>query len=161
MAGPSRPAEASYALPDVHNSQQARIRDMPATFITWKEFYSVGCQELDDQHQQVLGIINDLYGALQGGREREEIKGLLDRLVQYTEGHFQREEELMEERGYPDAAQHRTVHEQMTQKTVDLRKRFGAVRGQDLLVFLKEWWVNHICGADKQYSPYMEAVTTG
>ena len=134
---------------------------MSVTFITWKEFYSVGCRELDDQHKRVLGIINDLYAALQSGREREEIKGLLDRLVQYTMDHFQREEELMEERGYPEVAQHKTIHVQMTQKTIDLRKCFGAVSGQDLLVFLKEWWVNHICGVDKQYSPYMEAVHTG
>jgi hemerythrin len=134
---------------------------MAVKFITWKEFYSVGCRELDDQHKQILGIINDLYAALQSGREREEIKGLLDRLVQYTMDHFQREEELMEERGYSEVAQHRTVHEHMTQKTIDLRKRFGAVSGQDLLVFLKEWWVNHICGTDKQYSPYMEPVHTG
>lgn len=133
---------------------------MPVTFITWKEFYSVGCRELDDQHKQILGIINDLYSVLQSGRERDEIKGLLDQLVQYTMDHFQREEELMEEWGFPEVAQHGTIHEHMARKTIDLRKRFGTVRGQELLVFLKEWWINHICGIDKQYSAYMEPVHT-
>jgi len=131
---------------------------MPATFITWKEFYSVGSRALDGQHRQILGIINDLYTASQSGTEREEIKGLLDRLVQYTVDHFQREEELMKECGYPELAQHKNMHQRVTEKTIDIRKHFGRVSGQELLACLKEWWLNHICGTDRQYGPYLEAV---
>lgn len=134
---------------------------MPVTFITWKDFYSVGCRELDEQHKQILGIINNLYSALQSGTERENVKGLLDQLVQYTVDHFQHEEELMKEWGYPEVDQHGAIHERMTRKTIDLRKRFGTVSGQDLLIFLKEWWINHICGNDKQYSAYIEPVHIG
>lgn len=133
---------------------------MSFKFIAWKEFYSVGCRELDDQHKQILGIINDLYSALQSGRESEEVKGLLDRLIQYAKDHFQCEEEWMKECGYPELAQHRTTHKRLSQKTIALCNRIDADTGHDLLSFLKEWWVSHICGADKQYSPYMEAVHT-
>jgi len=134
---------------------------MSVRFIIWKEFYSVGCRELDNQHKQILGIVNDLYSALQSGREGEEIKGFLDRLVRYTRNHFEREEKWMKERGYPELDGHRTIHKRMTQQTADLRKRFDAVSGQELLVFLKQWWLNHICQVDKQYSAYMEPVHTG
>ena len=67
----------------------------------------------------------------------------------------------MKARDYPELAQHRILHERLTQKTIDLYRRLDADTGQDLLVFLKEWWVNHICQVDKQYSPYMGPVHTG
>ena len=134
---------------------------MAVDFITWKDFYSVHCPELDGQHTYVLRIINDLYSALGSGREREAIKGMLDRLVRYTKDHFQREEELMKECGYPKLDEHKALHDRMTQKTIHLRNSFATVTGQNLLRFLKEWWINHICQADKQYSPYMEAVPSG
>lgn len=134
---------------------------MSATFITWRESYGVGCRELDDQHSTILAIINDLYLTLQSGKEREAIKGLLDRLVQYTVDHFQREEELMEEFDYPELAQHKELHERMTEKTIAFRTHFCETTAKDLLVFLKKWWVSHICQTDKQYSPYMEAVPSG
>lgn len=134
---------------------------MSAPFITWKEFYSVGCQELDDQHSTILAIFNDVYMTLQSGEEQQATKRLLDRLVQYTMDHFQREEELMEECGYPDLAQHKILHERLTEETIDFRRHFRTVTREKLLAFLKVWWVNHICQADKQYSPYMRAVPTG
>ena len=31
------------------------------TLIEWKEEYSVGIEEIDDQHQHMVGIINDLF----------------------------------------------------------------------------------------------------
>jgi hemerythrin len=30
--------------------------------------------------------------------------------------------------------------------------------GRDLLVFLKEWWCNHIQEQDKKYAPYMSSL---
>ena len=29
---------------------------------------------------------------------------------------------------------------------------------RDVLVFIKDWWLNHIQGEDKTYAPYMEAL---
>ncbi len=126
------------------------------TYITWKSAYSVGDTSLDAQHKQIIGIVNDLYTAMQEGNDYEAVRPLLDRLLQYTNTHFKYEEQMMQRHEYPDLSQHKALHDHMRQRTADLRRHAGLVTGQDLLVFLKDWWVNHIQDQDKQYSPYLE-----
>jgi hypothetical protein len=43
-----------------------------------------------------------------------------------------------------------------------LRDNANLMTGRDLLIFLKEWWANHIQDQDKKYAPYLNAfgVTT-
>ena len=127
-------------------------------YVTWKDFYSVGDPSIDAQHKQILGTINELYEAMQIGKDRAVLKPLLDRLLQYTHAHFEHEEQVMQEHAYPDFAQHKALHDKIRKKTTDLREHAYLVTGQDLLRFLKEWWVGHIQGQDKNYSPYLEAI---
>jgi hemerythrin-like metal-binding protein len=127
-------------------------------YVTWKDFYSVGDPSIDAQHKQILGTINELYEAMLIGKDRAVLKPLLDRLLQYTLAHFEHEEQVMQEHEYPDFAQHKALHDKIRKKTVELREHAYLVTGQDLLRFLKEWWVGHIQGQDKNYSPYLEAI---
>jgi hemerythrin len=56
---------------------------------------------------------------------------------------------------YPDFARHKVLHDKMRQETIAWRDNATVVTGRELLLFLKEWWCNHIQVEDKQYSPYM------
>jgi hemerythrin-like metal-binding protein len=125
-------------------------------YVRWKESYSVSEPSLDAQHQQILGILNDLHVAIGAGHEYEEIRGLLDRMVTYTMNHFKCEEEIMLASGYPDFVNHRALHDAMRRRTVALRDHAGLVTGRDLLGVIKDWWVNHIQGVDKYYVPYLK-----
>jgi len=129
-------------------------------YVIWKDFYSVGDPSLDAQHKQILGTINELHEAMQKGKDRAVLRPILDRLLEYTLVHFKHEEQVMQEHEYPDFAHHKVLHDKIRQKTADLREHAYLVTGQDLLRFLKEWWVDHIQGQDKNYSPYLEAVRT-
>jgi hemerythrin len=129
---------------------------MSGILIEWKDFYSVGCPELDAQHQIIIEVINDLCMGMQIGAPEEAKKHLIDRLVRYTHAHFQREEQVMQYFGYPDTAEHQGLHNQMTHCTLELRSRYQEVSFSELLQFLKEWWTEHICGEDKRYSPYVK-----
>jgi hemerythrin len=128
------------------------------TAIAWKDFYSVGDPSLDAQHQQMIGVINELYEAMEKKSTQQVIKPILDRLVKYTFEHFKREEEEMEAVEYPDLISHKALHDKIRQKTLDLRDNADFVTGQNLLAFLKEWWVGHIQTEDKKYAPYLEAL---
>jgi hemerythrin len=125
--------------------------------IEWKPFYSVGDAAIDSQHKQILAAISELCTALDRGNEQKVLKPLLDRLVQYTEDHFRAEEKAMEQSGYPDLAEHATEHAQLRKRTVDLRAYIHLITARDLLGFLKNWWLGHIQGQDKQYAPYLQA----
>jgi hemerythrin-like metal-binding protein len=128
------------------------------SYLTWKEQYSVGDKSLDAQHRQILATINDLYEAMEQQTDYKVVRPLLDRLVQYTVNHFRREEECMLAHQYPEFAQHKALHDKMRQKTLAWRDNANIVTGRDLLIFLKEWWCDHIQAEDKKYAPYLKAV---
>lgn len=125
------------------------------SYITWKDAYSVGNETLDAQHRQIIGIINDLYEAIQQDDDSKAIKPLLNRLVQYTTNHFQQEEKFLAEHEYPDFVYHKMLHDKMRRETLAWRDNADIVTGRDLLRFLKEWWCNHIQQEDKKYTPYL------
>jgi hemerythrin-like metal-binding protein len=126
------------------------------SYITWKDYYSVGDDAIDSQHKQIIEMINCLYRAMQLKDDRQVLKSLLKELVQYAVRHFQYEEKVMLEHNYPDLANHKSLHDKLRQRTVGLCENAGLVTGRDLLVFLKEWWCNHIQDEDKKYAPYLQ-----
>jgi hemerythrin len=126
-------------------------------YVAWKDVYSVGEESLDAQHKQILSIINDLYDAIEAGREYDDRKAILDRMVLYAMSHFRHEEQLMQACGYPDFENHKAQHDQMRRRTAGLHANVTLVTGRDLLSFLKDWWTNHIQSEDKCYVPYLHA----
>jgi hemerythrin-like metal-binding protein len=125
-------------------------------YVAWKDLYSVGDPSIDAQHKVVLGIINELYEAMQQGQDRVFLKPILDRLLEYTLVHFQHEEQIMQEHRYPNFAEHVAEHDEMRKRTADFLEHAHLVTGKNLLRFLKEWWVGHIQGEDKKYAPYLQ-----
>ena len=133
---------------------------MREPYITWKDFYSVGCKELDHQHRLLLGIVNDLYEAVISNADQQAVRAILDRLVDYTAIHFSREEELMEEHRFPSLEAHKILHNSLKTKTLQLRHNWTTAGRTEVLKYLKSWWLNHICQCDKEYTPFFMAQET-
>jgi len=85
---------------------------------------------------------------------RNEIKAILDELVNYTLSHFAFEEGLMEEAGYPLLRPHKRVHDLFVKRVSDFCARFE--KGEDVLVPLRQvlsrWLLNHIMHEDMAFS---------
>jgi hemerythrin-like metal-binding protein len=124
-------------------------------YLSWKESYSVGNEQIDAQHRQILDFINEMYAAIQLDSAQTVVRPLLDRLVDYTVRHFRYEEGLMQAYGYPDLARHAELHDKMRQRTIALRDNANLLTGKDLLNFLREWWSCHIQDEDQRYAPYL------
>ena len=122
----------------------------------WKDYYSVGDESLDAQHRQIIGMINEVWAAVQKGGDRRAVTSVLDRLVLYTLAHFKHEERIMLECEYPEVVQHKALHDTIRRKTLALRDNASLLTSRDVLQFLKEWWIDHIQGEDKKYAPYLE-----
>jgi hemerythrin len=130
-----------------------------AAYIVWKDSYSVNDPSLDAQHRQIIESINDLYDAWEDSTTAAAVtKRVLDRLVQYTQTHFEQEEKLLKEVGFPAAefAAHKALHDAMRRRTIGLRTNLTLVTARDVLVFLKDWWLGHIQSEDKKYAVYLE-----
>lgn len=124
---------------------------------TWSDSLSVGVMELDIQHKKLVGLLNDLHRAMRAGQANNALKPLLTSLINYTLTHFRTEERYMQQYGYPQYAQHKSQHEQLTAKATDLKQRFES--GQTMITletmnFLKDWLQTHIQGSDKLYGKY-------
>ena len=102
------------------------------------------------EHQQIVGIINELFDAMEKKSTQQVIKPILDRLVKYTFEHFKREEEAMAGVEYPDLIEHKALHNKIRQKTLDFNDNADFVTGHNLLNFLKQWWLGHIQSEDRE-----------
>jgi hemerythrin len=130
-------------------------------FIAWSDRLSVGVEPVDADHKQLIAMINELYDGIVAGRSKEIVGGILDRLVEYTEFHFAREEEFFARTGYPDAAIHTREHNELRVWALKAQAQFrdGALAAPSLEVmnYLKDWLFDHILGSDMSFGPHLNA----
>lgn len=127
-------------------------------FIQWQDSFSVGVPAMDIQHKQLVAMVNQLYEAMRTSKGDAAVQTILPTLVQYTKTHFNAEEKLMHEAGYPDIAAHQALHHKLAMQVSDLMDKFKSgkmVATVSVVTFLKDWLVNHIQGQDKLYGAYI------
>jgi len=125
--------------------------------IVWSNSYSVKVSQMDQEHQRLIDIINNLYVAMRSGRSTEAIGSILDELVAYTKTHFSHEEQLMQQANYEGLAEQKRSHEALVAQLNEILVKYhnGTALGQEIMNFLKNWLINHIQGLDKKYGPAM------
>jgi len=124
-------------------------------FITWKEGYSVGSDEMDAQHQKLVAMINKMYEAMTAGKGRAEVNGIVKEMIDYSKFHFDAEEKLMKQYRYPGFNEHIKEHHAFIAKALDYEKQIAAgvfTISIEITNFLKDWLTNHILVNDKAYS---------
>jgi hemerythrin-like metal-binding protein len=121
----------------------------------WREAYSVRIPQIDAQHQQLVGLINELHASMLQGNGNEALGRILSELVRYAESHFSYEETLLQQRGYASLPAHRAEHRLLTKQIQDLQAQFRSgklLMTMQVMQFLKEWLANHILTRDMQYA---------
>jgi len=113
---------------------------------------------MDDQHAIIMDTINDLYRVLMEDASRDHIDTALNRLILFTELHFSSEERLLEQYGFPGAAEHQQVHQSLLEQIRETTYRAqlsedGELRS--LLSFLRGWYLNHIQEFDQLYGKWL------
>ena len=121
--------------------------------LVWQAELDTGIDVIDQQHQRIVALINQLADA----HTREDQAAVLEELVDYTLSHFAFEEELLEESGYSFGPAHKRVHDMFVRRVGEYRMRFEA--GEDITTELKgmlaRWLFNHIRSDDKSYSKHV------
>lgn len=128
--------------------------------IEWNEKYSVGVRELDNQHKQLIAILNDLYEAMKEQKANDIIGSIISKLVNYTKTHFATEERFMSQYSYPDLAGQQREHATFTDKVLKFKEDFDSGRTSisvSVTSFVKDWLVNHISISDKKYGPFLNS----
>ncbi len=129
-------------------------------FLKWHPALSVLVEKFDEQHKTLIGLINDLHSAMMEGRGGAALGGILDGLTDYTVTHFADEERLMLQHAYPGLVGHRAEHAKLIEQVQALKAKFQVNRtalSVEVMVFLKDWLVNHIQGEDRKYGGFFRA----
>ncbi len=111
--------------------------------------------DVDQQHRNLIDMINQLEEAVEQGRGRDGVDRLLNFLGEYVVKHFSMEEKLMAEHHCPATEVNLTAHKTMLKKYTDWREVYEASGFDTKLVLeLKEllstWLVSHVCKIDCQ-----------
>ena len=126
--------------------------------LNWHPSFSINIEEIDKQHQLLVNMINDLYDAMNAGKEKVVLEKLINRLNIYAAMHFAREEHYFDMFGYPDAELHKKEHSDFEKKVYKFESDFhkgSQSLSTEIVNFLGNWLVGHIKGSDKKYAPFL------
>lgn len=115
----------------------------------------VGVSLLDEQHIELVRLVNNLNRLTKQDDKAEKIKALFVELVAYAGMHFDTEHELMHQYEYPDMAGHDMQHDELLRELNLMVSLFEGGDELRLLQFIKDWIFGHIQMSDKRLAMYL------
>jgi hemerythrin-like metal-binding protein len=156
----------------VHSQRATSTQSLQQSgIIRWnEELMSTGVASVDEEHQELIRLINDLHAACLRGTATENVMSQLDFLGKYATTHFGHEEKIMAEHRCPAAGRNQAAHAKFLQdyqKLVSLAKTGGASSrlALQLKQLLADWLTSHICKIDTSLrecsppAPYRTSIT--
>lgn len=128
-------------------------------FFKWSPDYSVNIKTIDNQHLELVNILNRLFVAVSKREGDKVIAGILDALISYTQTHFALEERLLRQAQYKDLEAHMEEHRKLLDQLDHLCKKHLIEEKAiyfEMLSFLKTWLKEHILGVDTKYSTALQ-----
>lgn len=125
--------------------------------IKWDDSFSVNVAKIDQQHQKLILMINELHDAMKQGKGKEVLGKIVNGLISYTATHFKTEEDYFNQFGYPETDSHKKEHIAFVQKVSEFKDGFEKGKlslSIEVMNFLSDWLQNHIKGTDKKYSQF-------
>ncbi|WP_199450037.1 GGDEF domain-containing protein [Vibrio harveyi] len=133
----------------------------------WDTYFETGIEEVDEQHQYLVGFINK-YGELlaQNSITLTDIQVALFELSRYAEFHFKEEENLMREvEIHPEHLEkHIQVHRAFMSDIISMQSFISDANkraAEQLLDFLIHWLAYHTLGIDQNMSKQVAAIQSG
>ena len=126
----------------------------------WDDKYDVGVRRFNEQHMQLLKILNDVYIAMNDKQDKYAIAQILNDLLKYAKEHLTEEEACLKANKYPDFINHKKLHENFINKFTQFCKDFKADKFSlhfEIAVFLKNWITNHIMAVDTEYKDFLNS----
>lgn len=122
----------------------------------WKDEYSVGLEEIDSQHKELLDLFSRLMASVNGGRTWSEIHFRIVELRNFADFHFEFEEALMRMFDYPGIDNHANSHRGFFDKLDAIERTSILNQVQDEIIELLFYWLSyHIMSGDKAYAKHI------
>lgn len=124
--------------------------------VTWKDEYSIGVAELDEQHKKLFEIVNSIQMLLSDKLTFDKYAGIvtiINELKEYTIYHFKTEEEYMLKISYKKLFAQKVAHKDFVEKISSID--FAQIDNDhnkylnEILYFVCDWLITHILKEDK------------
>ena len=128
--------------------------------LVWHRTYECGQALIDAEHKALFGDANRLLAAVLSARPADAVTPLIDTLMRDIVEHFRDEETIIAAAGFPGAAEHATIHRELTDRAGELAGRFqaGTLDIGELFQFLaRDVVALHMLGADREFIPFLDA----
>ena len=126
------------------------------SLLQWSEKLDVNVAGMNQEHVQLIKLMNTVYDANSQCAGKANITKALDDLVKYVVMHFENEEAYMESIGFSGLKTHKYIHKDLLDRVGGHVEDYKNAQSDSLpdsfFEFLKFWLVSHIQGIDTKYS---------
>lgn len=152
---------ADNALYQAKNTGRNRVVDsdkidipLVSLQVQWRQEWNCGNDEIDEQHDKILQIANDLIAKIYAGASHNECMDMIKLFLEYVVNHFATEERILMEIEYDGLIAHIKKHEYLTNKAIYLKECYEKKEVQ-LAAFLSfiidEVVVEHLTKEDTKF----------
>ena len=127
-------------------------------FFEWSNKLDVGVAEMNQEHKQLIHLMNTLHQQKSEGASFDQLSQSLSALGAYTQKHFADEEAYMSKIQMPNLETHKIIHKNLLEKFTTHVNQFkqSKVLPPEFFDFLTFWLNAHIQGIDSGYGQHAQ-----
>jgi hemerythrin-like metal-binding protein len=131
--------------------------------IKWSEDLRIGHPVIDEDHQQLIDIVNLFYSRSESWQEDKVLHETLKALLSYGRAHFAREEKIQKESMYPECERHSAEHKMLIGQVTSMARAYFVDKTMPIdkaaidymRKFLAHWLLDHIRKFDTTMKPWI------
>ena len=119
--------------------------------------YLTGYREIDEEHEDLFTVVADFTAAVRSHAEPLLIEKMISVACNYADFHFDHEESIMKNRGYPFCGEHKQCHDAFISTIQRLQREFasGQEISAEISYFLQAWIKDHVFGLDREFAAFL------
>lgn len=127
--------------------------------IHWDESLITGIAVIDAQNKMLVNKTNKLHSSIQNNNFSENLNELLGELFEFTDYHFDIEEEFLNKYDYLEKEAHLQEHDNFREyikSYINDKDRNDLLAATNILVYLNTWINHHIKEVDMEYMSFLK-----
>ncbi|MBI2993175.1 MAG: hemerythrin family protein [Gammaproteobacteria bacterium] len=115
------------------------------TRLQWRDEYSIGIADIDYEHRELIGLINDLIDGI-AEDSADAVMDHLGEIYARIAAHFALEEKIMRERNYDQYADHKADHDRLLDAIRDIMDEYdddASLDNDEFVDRLDHWFTDH------------------
>lgn len=131
---------------------------MHMALIDWKNEFNIGIPEVDEEHRQLIHLINELHDHLTDRESSFHVEDFLGEIYSRISAHFALEEKWMRENKYDQFPEHKADHEKLLDDLRDIMDVYEEEENFNEALLgdnLASWFTGHFGTMDARLHKFM------